>query len=274
MEGNMEKQKIVLTEEKETLLVPLYSKAVENQRPHPIIEDPRATEILEGIEYDFQKLHIPKQTLITLAMRAKKLDLYVQDYLQGNKNPIVIHLGCGLDSRVDRVKPVEGEWYDLDFPDVIELRKHFFQETNHYHMIPSFVTDLHWLDDVKGESQACIIAEGLLMYLHEDQVRQLFIAFQKRLPSSIMCFDAYSRITAKSANNHPSIKKTGAQIHWGIDTIEEISDWGTGIRLVEEWYFTDSTDISRLKLMDRLLFRTMGAFKMAKKAHRILKVKI
>lgn len=73
----MEKQKIQLTQEKETLLVPLYSKAVGSQGPHSIIVDPKADEILRHIEYDFGELQVPRQTLITLAMRAKKLTVHV-----------------------------------------------------------------------------------------------------------------------------------------------------------------------------------------------------
>ncbi len=53
---NVEKQKIRLTREKETLLVPLYSKAVASQGPHPIIVDPKAEEILQRIEYDADNL--------------------------------------------------------------------------------------------------------------------------------------------------------------------------------------------------------------------------
>ncbi len=203
----MEKQKIRLTQEKETLLVPLFSKAFESQRMHPIIVDPKAVEILQAIEYDFAELQIPKQTLITLAMRAKKLDDCVRDYLGRTENPFVLHLGCGLDSRVLRVGARKGEWYDLDYPDVIELRKKFYQETNHYHMIWSSVTDHAWLKQVKENNPACIIAEGLLMYLHENEVRQLFVDLQACLPSSEIAFDAYSRLTARSANKHPSIKK-------------------------------------------------------------------
>ncbi len=255
-------------------MVPLYSKALESRRPHPIINDPKTEEILSGIEYDFQNLRIPKQTLITLAMRAKKLDALVQDYLNHSENPVVLHLGCGLDDRVLKVAPARGEWYDLDYPDVIELRKKFYDETSCYHMLSSSVTDHAWLDQIKGNSRACIMAEGLLMYLHEEQVKELFIALQKRLPSSEICFDAYSHLTARSANNHPSIKKTGAQIHWGLDDIAEIEHWGAGVRLMEEWYFTNSEDISRLEFWDRFLFRTMGAFRVAKKAHRILQVSL
>jgi O-methyltransferase involved in polyketide biosynthesis len=266
----VEKQKIRFTQEKETLLVPLYSKAVENQKRFPIIIDPKANEILDGIEYDYQELHVPRQTLITLAMRAKKLDSYVQNYVDHIENPIVLHLGCGLDSRVLRVKQMKSEWYDLDYPDVIELRKKFYDETNHYHMISSSVTDQNWLKQIKEKGPACILAEGLLMYLHEEEVQQLLINLQKRFPSSEISFDAYSRLTAKGANNHPSIKKTGAHIYWGIDDAKQIEKWGKGIKLLEEWYFTDSEDISGLKFLDRLLFRIMGSFSAAKKAHRIL----
>jgi O-methyltransferase involved in polyketide biosynthesis len=273
-EENMVKQKIRLTQEKETLLVPLYSKAIESQRIHPLIIDPKAVEILDDIEYDFRELNVPKQTLVTLAMRAKKLDSYVRDYLNRTENPTVLHLGCGLDSRILRVKPAKGEWYDLDYPDVIELRKKFYEETNNYHMIASSVTDFTWLDQIKGNGPACIIAEGLLMYLHEEEVKQLFVRLRERVPSSEIFFDAYSRLTAKGANNHPSIKKTGAHINWGIDDAKQIEKWGKGIKLLEEWYFTDSEDIAGLEFLDRLLFRIMGSFSAAKKAHRILHYRI
>jgi O-methyltransferase involved in polyketide biosynthesis len=113
-------------------------------------------------------------------------------------------------------------------------------------MFPSSVTDHTWLDQVKGSSPACIIAEGLLMYLYEGEVRQLFVDLQERLLSSEISFDAFSRLTARTANNHPSIKKTGAQIHWGIDDAAQIATWCTGVNLLEEWYFTDSEDISTL----------------------------
>lgn len=270
----MEKQKVHLTEEKETLLVPLLSKALENQREHPIINDPKAEEILQGIDYDFNALKTPRQTLITLAMRAKKLDSFVQDYLDHTENPLVLHLGCGLDSRVLRCEPTRGEWYDLDFPDVIELRKKFYAETEHYHMLASSVTDPAWISQVKERGPACIIAEGLLMYLHEEEVRQLFEILAETFPASEIAFDAYSRLTASSANNHPSIKKTGAHLHWGIDDARQIETWHSGFKLLEEWYFTDSQDISGLTMWVRLLFRVMGAFSMAKKAHRVLRFRI
>lgn len=265
-------QKISLTAEKETLLVPLYSKAIENRRKRPIIDDPKAQEILDQIDYDFDELKIPKQSLVTLAMRARRLDWYVQDYLGRYDRPLVLHLGCGLDSRVLRVGCAKGTWYDLDFPEVIALRRRFYSESARYHMIASSVTDLSWLKSVGETGPACVIAEGLFMYLSEEEVKALLLGLQERLPGSEVGFDSYSVLTARSVGKHPSIKKTGANVQWGIDDAHEIEGWGVNIHLMEEWFFTNSPDVESLDLWFRLLFRIMGSFGAARRAHRLLRI--
>jgi O-methyltransferase involved in polyketide biosynthesis len=67
----MDKEKIVFTKEKETLLIPLYGKALESKKQNPILKDPKAEEIIEKIEYDFKQLHIPEKTDVMMSLRAK-----------------------------------------------------------------------------------------------------------------------------------------------------------------------------------------------------------
>jgi len=266
----MEKKKILLSEEKETLLVPLFSKAIESTKEHPIIVDKKAEGILEDIDYDFTELKIPKQTLLTLAMRAKKLDCYVNEYVKKHISPLVLHLGCGLDSRCLRTDSKNAQWYDIDFPDVIQLRSNFYHESENYHMIGSSILDPSWIDRIKQKGPACIIAEGLFMYLEENELKKLFNEMQKCFSPGEIYFDAYSTLTAKNVKNHPSVKKTGATIQWGIDDPREIENWNNTFRFIEEWFFTDSEDIPSLALRDRILFRVMGTFLAAKRAHRII----
>ncbi len=273
----MDSERIRLTEEKETLFVPLLGKAMMSKEERPIIVDPKAEEIIASVDYDFAELETPRKTLVTLAMRAKKLDSYVRAYLAETPDPLVLHLGCGLDSRVLRVGFDEldaGSWYDLDYPEVVELRRRFYEETDRYRMIGSSVTDLTWLEQVPPSPDACIVAEGLLMYLHDAEVRQLFEALQVRFPGSEICFDAFSRLTARSINRHPSIKKTGAHIHWGIDDPSEIEGWGSGMKVLDEWAFTDSEDIASLSLGYRMMFRASALSSAARKAQRILRVRL
>ena len=81
---------------------------------------------------------------------------------------MVIHLGCGLDARITRVQPFSSiAWFDIDYPDVISLRKEFYSETNEYKMIASSITAQNWLETIPADRPANIgsyklrVIEGL-----------------------------------------------------------------------------------------------------------------
>lgn len=263
------REKIQLTAEQETLLITLYSKAV--SPPSSVFFDEKSREILERVDYDFSRLRVPVGTRLTVCLRARKLDDYAREFLSRHPRGVVLHLGCGLDSRYTRVDNGEVTWHDLDLPEVIDLRKKFFEETHRYHMIPSSVTDLRWMGTVPRESRAVlVIAEGLMMYLEERAVKSLILKLKEDFPGCELVFDAYSRLTARSAKRHPSVRATGAVMRWGIDDAKAIESWAEGIRLKEEWTFTQSEHIEKLAFGYRLMFRLTGLFSVARKAHRIL----
>lgn len=263
-----EKMKITLTPEQETLLIPLYTKA---QPDNPLFFDPKAKEILRQVDYDFSRLRVPYKTVILVCQRAKKLDTVTLAFLAEHPNGVVLHLGCGLDSRFWRVDNGKVEWYDLDMSPIIELRQRFYPLSERYHLIASSVTELEWVKRVDATGRpVLIIAEGLLMYLDETNVRDLLLKMQKTFPGCRLIADVFSRMTARSATRHPSLKQTGASIGWGIDDPQEIETWSSGIKLIDEWYFTQDPDLDRLSTGYRLAYKLAGAFKMVQRAHRIV----
>jgi O-methyltransferase involved in polyketide biosynthesis len=52
------KQSIQLGQVQETLLVPLYCRALESRRKRPVLDDPKAIEMVESIDWDFQRWNI------------------------------------------------------------------------------------------------------------------------------------------------------------------------------------------------------------------------
>jgi O-methyltransferase involved in polyketide biosynthesis len=263
------KEKVRLTEAQETLLITLHARA--RGCPEAFFHDETAQRILQQIDYDFSQLKVPTGTSLTVCLRAKKLDDYARAFLARHPQATVLHLACGLDGRYQRVDNGQVDWYDLDLPDVIELRRKFFTETEHYHLIASSVTDLDWLDAVPQRGQpALVIAEGLMMYLAGDDVKRLLLALQTAFPGCHLAFDAYSTLTARQAQKHPSLKKTGAVLRWGIDDPRTMETWGAGIRFQEEWFFVQSPEIAKLPFRHRLMFKLAGLFPIANKAHRIL----
>jgi O-methyltransferase involved in polyketide biosynthesis len=210
----MDNKIITLNEEKETLLIPLYGKAMETIKKSPILSDSRALEIVDKINYDFKSLKIPVKTNTMMCLRAKIIDTFVISVLNNEQDSVVLHLGCGLDSRYVRVNNPDAEWYDLDYKEVIDIRRNFYPETEKYHLIPSSVTESKWIDIIpKEHKQYLVIAEGLFMYLRENEIKEILMSIKKRIGHYTLILDAFNVFTAKKANNHPSIKKTGAKIY-------------------------------------------------------------
>jgi O-methyltransferase involved in polyketide biosynthesis len=261
------KEKISLTKEQETLLIPLYAKAQDN----PLFNDKKARQILASVEYDFKRLKIPEKTAVMLRIRAKQLDAYTRQFISAHPNALILHLGCGLDSRCERISHLRAQWIDLDMPDVIELRHKFYAETGSYRMIASSVSDLSWMEKIPSEGRPVfVVAEGLLMYLHEKDVKALILCLHQKFPDCELAFDAFSKLTADRVQAHPSLQKTGAAIHWGIDDPQEIERWAPGIQLKEEWFFSREPDRNRLGWCYRFMFRLTSSIEVANRAHRLL----
>jgi O-methyltransferase involved in polyketide biosynthesis len=260
--------KVTLTPEQETLLITLYARA---QPDNPLFFDPMSRDILDRVDYDFARLKIPYKTVVLVCQRAKKMDAVTRDFLSRNPGAIVLHLGCGLDSRFWRVDDGQVHWYDLDMPPVAELRRKFFPDSERYHLIPSSVTDLEWMDEVTSAGRpVLVVVEGLLMYLEEADVRRLVLRLHETFQGCQLIADVFSKLTARTATRHPSLKSAGATMGWGIDDPCEMETWAPGIHLLEEWYFSDDPDLVHLNFGYRLAYKLAGAFKMVQRAHRIV----
>lgn len=267
----MERKKISLDREKETLLVPLYGKAIENRKRSPLLKDKKALEIIDQIVYDFSSLKIPGKTNTMMCLRAKLIDNFVSRFMSENTNSLVLHLGCGLDSRYHRVGNTNTDWYDIDFMEVIDIRKHFYSESETYHMIGSSVTEPRWLEMIPANRKnTLVVAEGLFMYLKEEEIKTLLERIRDRLGRFTLIFDAFSRLTARQVKNHPSIKRTGATISWGIDDPDELCRWDEGIRFMKEIVFTSNEEIDKMGWGTRWVYKLADLFPVARRAQRIL----
>ena len=66
----------------------------------------------------------PGSNQYLVAMRAEQLDDWSTDFLRRHPDAVVLHLGCGMDTRAFRLDPPEAvQWFDLDQPNVIALRR-------------------------------------------------------------------------------------------------------------------------------------------------------
>jgi O-methyltransferase involved in polyketide biosynthesis len=226
----------------ETLLIPLWAKATETKRSKPIIKDEKALEIMEQIDYDFSKFDDQEPTQVSIAIRTELLDMATKAFIDRYPSASIINLGCGLDTRFLRVNNYEIQWYDLDFPETIQIREEFFSETDKYKMIARNVFDYAWIDIIKPNEQFLIIAEGLFMYFTEEEVKNLMNKLLDAFPGAEMLLETIPDSLAKKSQKQDLIKKQydiEAHFQWGIKNGKAIEEFDSRIEFLEEWHYFD-----------------------------------
>ncbi len=217
-----------MTNESNTLFIPLYGKAIMSHEG--FLHDPTAEKIVHAEPALFKNVDTSKRLAIYMAMRSKQFDAMTECFLRHNPGAIVIHTGCGLDSRCRRVQASASRWYDLDLPDVISLRKRYFTETDTYRMLPFSVTDPAWMQEVAYHGEpVLILAEGLTMYLTEDELQALFRSIRNRYKRALFLFDAYSNAAARISRLHNPVNAMDAKIRFGMKNPSRFEDKSQGI---------------------------------------------
>jgi O-methyltransferase involved in polyketide biosynthesis len=269
MEKSMQTEKVHLTKEKETLLATLYARALESRSPDPILRDEMAEEAVRRIDYDFDRL---KVDTLSIAIRARQFDLWTTEYLTDHPDAIVLHLGCGLDSRVFRVNPPASvRWFDVDFPEVIELRRRLYPERAGYEMIGSSLAELQWMDQLPRDRPAWIVAEGVTMYLSSDIMHPLLRRLTDHFPSGAIAFDAISPAATRMARGNRSIRATGATFGgFSVDDPQALKQVAPKLELVKESRTPEMPGYAKLPLAMRALVRVFDFFPGLRKLSRLL----
>ncbi len=199
----------------ETLLMPLYVRAIESQCPDALLRDEVAVALVAQAPGAFtrvQKIRMDEDDRVALIMRNRQMDHYAQDFLSRWPSAVVVHIGCGLDTRFARVDNGVVEWYDLDLPEVIALRCELIGgETGRYHHLANSVFNPAWLDTVAvhRDRPVLFLAEGVFMYFEEAQVKTLVLALRGRFPGAELVFDAFSSAKASAPSVPPRFSDRG-----------------------------------------------------------------
>jgi len=226
-----------------TSLAPLYWRAVESRRPDAMIKDEKAVALVTQKSLVFDRVRqIPMNELLN-TMRiifTREFDRYAREFLSRHPEAVVVHIGCGLDSRFERVDNGRVEWYDLDLPEVIDLRRKFIgDEVERYHLLSCSVLDSASLEAVKVHYPRpfLFLAETVFVYFIEAQVKLLVLTLCDRFPGAELVFDGWRPFEVWLGNRYLSNSSFAGLMRWGFWSGQKIESWGDGIHLLDEWGF-------------------------------------
>ena len=250
-----------------TLYIPLYGKALVSQMGI-LLHDVSAEEIWGREHFPLRGKARSKWLAYFMGMRAAVIDQWVAEQLVRHPDATVLHLGCGLDARFLRVEKAFSQWFDVDVPDVISIRRQYFAQTKEYHMLAADVTQNGWLEQIPPAQTAIVVMEGLSMYLPMEQLKLLFQRLQQRFPHVLLILDTYTRLGVKASKYGNPIKTVGARAVTGVDDPHTLELNGS-IRLTQQRSMTPENMISELPKEEQSFFRTMFSGKAANRLYRL-----
>ena len=248
-----------------TMYIPLYGKAFVS-RKGIILDDPWAERIWAGAAFPLKGKSKSRWLAYYMGMRAAVFDRWVKDRLAECGDAVVLHLGCGLDSRASRVA-ADAEWYDVDFPAVIGERRHHYQETERYRMTGADVRDPAWLDGIDGGKTAVVVMEGISMYMTTAELQRVLKTLGQHFTQVRLLMDCYTTFAARASRYKNPINDVGVtQVH-GLDDPTTLE--GSGISFEREHDMTPADLIAQLSGMERRIFRKLYAGSLSRKLYRL-----
>ena len=159
----------------ETLLIPLYMRAKESRRRDAVLHDPEAERLVARIAYDYGKFDKAWMSALGCVVRSRYYDQRVESFIRLNARPVVVNVGCGLDTRFQRIAERRNAvFYELDLPEVMAIREKLLPAPAGDNYLAGSLLDTEWLEGLRTrhpDGHFIFVFEGVLMYFHEEQVR-------------------------------------------------------------------------------------------------------
>ena len=253
-----------------TLYIPLYGKSYVSKKGL-FICDKKAEEIWEAESFALKGKSKSKWLAYYMGVRSAVFDDWLKQQMIDSPDAVVIHIGCGMDSRIIRVGNENHKWYDVDFLEVIEERKRYYTETLNYKMIAGDARDCSWLTSIKENKSAIVVMEGVSMYLTVDEMRSLVDNLCSHFSSLALLVDAYSSFAAKMSKKRNPINEVGVTEVYGINEPQAYQT--ENLVFVKEHTMIPKKYIDELKGFEKFIFANLYAGSFSKKLYRLFEYK-
>lgn len=253
-----------------TLLITLYSRASMSKNKR-ILKDTKAEEIIAIAGYDEKKLKVSLKLQALLTLRAYIMDEYTKSFIaKHNGDCNVIQLGCGLDSRYNRIDNAKVTWYDLDLYGTIVMRKKYYKNSAHYKMITANVCNLEWINEINSKSKPTLfICEGLFMYLSKEENKLVIDELTKKFENCEIIMDVFNKPAVTFSRFAPSLRRVHANMKFGFNKHQELESLCPSLNHIDTKYYYNCEKINDLPFILRTRFKIRKKLNLFNKVQRI-----
>lgn len=230
----MNMEKVDIQGVPETMLQTLFARAAHSRKPQHKFYDEKAIEIVERLDYDFSKAERDPAMSSGVVARTILLDRMVGAFLRQNPEAAVVNIACGLDTRFYRLDNGQVRWYNLDLPEVIDVRRRFLEERGRVSVIACSAMDESWAAQIEeAREKTLVVIEGLSMYLSEADVRKILSIICGRFENAEIIMEIMNPFVMRHMKEK-SIEASKARFTWGLSSGKELEKLAPELTWIED----------------------------------------
>ncbi len=233
----------------DTLFIPLTARVYISKKFPEYFYDPKALELESALQDKSIEENSSEYTMIASVARYYNLDEMVKKYLAAHADSNIVYLGCGLETAYFRLGNKTAHFYEMDQPEVIEIRRKVLGEQENEKLIAGDLFDLKWAEEIRDKSlPTLMVVSGVFQYFHEEEVLSFIEKAKEVFENAELIFDATNKTGVKYCEKY--VKKTGntsAMMYFYVDDCEAFAK-KAGVKLIE-WrpFYTAARKIVKKK---------------------------
>lgn len=221
----------------DTLYIPLVARIYVSKRFPNYFYDEKALGLEKDIPNESIEKYSSEYQCMASAARYFNLDRIVKEFIKEHPSGNIIYLGAGLETAYYRIQNETAKFYQIDLPEVIDLRESILGAQKNEKLIGCDMFNINWKDELDTTIPTLIIASGVFQYFHEDEILNFIRTLKSSFRIAYLVFDATNSTGLKYANKF--VKKTGninAKMYFAVDDINEFSKKAK-IKVIDERIF-------------------------------------
>ena len=249
---DMERQKLHIQKNtlQETLILPLYARKLCIEWFPSLYQDPDTTQFVEQLDYDPSKIEkktskfVQRYGALEITMRQIDLMIEVKEYLTKHPDAAVINMGCGLDQTAKSCDNGTCKIYNIDRPEIIEVREELIPQREREQNIACDLNDLSWFDKIDDKGGSVFFAAGVFYYFQITEVQHLINKMAERFRGGKMLFDMSGKKSARLLFIKPDSRN-----YFYVDSLDkDVLSWLRNARASEKGYMLGYKDLKGHKI--------------------------
>ncbi|MDR2045158.1 MAG: class I SAM-dependent methyltransferase [Clostridium sp.] len=249
-----------------TLFIPLAARVFVSKKFPEYFYDEKSLSMEPYIPSDQIRKKSSEYSFMASVARYYNMDDMVKSFISKHGKCNLVYLGAGLETAYDRIKNQSCLFYEVDLPEVIEIRRSILGERENEILIGGDLFDTLWISQINKDLPSLLIVSGVFQYFTEDKVIRFLTNVRTHLKDVELIFDAANKTGIQYANKY--VKKTGntnALMYFYVDDGVDFARKTNTVLIEERVFFTAARKIlsKKLGLYTRIAMRMVDHRKRA-----------